>query len=197
MADGADRDPGVEANARLTAGTGALLFLLLAAEGVTVLAIHRLLPAHVFIGLVLVPPILLKLASTVYKFARYYSGEPRYRRAGPPQLGLRLLGPVLVLCTAILFATGIEIWLFGFRFGSYWLTLHKLSFVAWFAVTSLHVLGHLESTPRLIWRDLAGAGRPGGRVTRWGLVGAALLLGLVLAVAALPFPSPFVAPTEG
>lgn len=188
-------DPGVEANARLTAGTGALLLVLLAAEGVTVLAIHKLLPAHIFIGLVLVPPILLKLASTLYKFARYYSGEPRYRLAGPPQLGLRLLGPLVVLCTIVLFATGIELWLVGFRFGAFWLTLHKLSFVAWFGVMALHVLGHLESTPRLIWRDLAG--HPAGRVTRWGLVGAALLLGVVLAVAALPFPSPFVAPTEG
>jgi hypothetical protein len=92
--------------------------------------------------------------------------------------------------------TGVELWLFGFRFGADWLTLHKLSFLVWFAATSLHVLGHLARTPSLIWADLAGRERVAGRVTRETLVLGALLLGLVLALALMPLPSPFSAPFD-
>ena len=78
------RDTGVEANGRLTAMTGIALLVLLAAEGITILRIHRLLPAHFFIGLLLIPPVVLKMTSTGYRFVRYYMGDPDYRRAGPP-----------------------------------------------------------------------------------------------------------------
>ncbi len=44
---------------------------------------HGLLVAHMFIGLVLIPPVLLKLGSTGYRFARYYTGAPAYRAKGP------------------------------------------------------------------------------------------------------------------
>lgn len=189
-------DPGVESNARLTAAVGVLLFVLLAAEGVTILSIHRLLPAHYFIGLVLIPPVLLKLGTTGYKFVRYYTRNPRYLLAGPPPLALRLLGPLVVVSTVAVLGTGVELWLFGSRFGDYWLSLHKLSFLIWFAATAVHVLGHLDGTPRLVWRDIAGGDRAGGRITRGSVVLAALLLGLVLAIALLPWPSPFVAPIE-
>lgn len=189
-------DPGVEGNARLTAWSGAVLFVLLFVEGLTILSIGRLLPAHEFVGLMLVPPVLLKIGSTLYRFGRYYTGNPRYRLAGPPALFLRLLGPVMVVSTVAVIGTGIELWLFGFRFGEYWLTLHKLSFLVWFGVTSLHVLGHLTRTPLLIWRDLRGGDRVAGRATREGLALGALLLGLVLALAFLPWPSPFIAPLE-
>lgn len=189
-------DPGVEANARLTAWTGTLLFVLFAVEGLTVLAVRLLLPAHEFVGLVLVPPVLLKFGSTFYRFAGYYLRRPRYRAAGPPALWLRLLGPVMIVSTIAVLGTGIELWLFGFKYGSYWLELHKLSFVLWFGATSLHVLGHLLRTPNLVWRDVAERPRVAGRVTRGSLVLAALLLGLVLAIALMPFPSPFTPPLE-
>mgnify|MGYP003693605523 CR=1 FL=1 len=42
---------GTEGNARLTASTGVVLLVLLAVEGVTILAIRPLLSLHVFIGL--------------------------------------------------------------------------------------------------------------------------------------------------
>ena len=37
-----------------------------------------------FIGLVLIGPVALKLASTGYRFARYYTGAPRYRAKARP-----------------------------------------------------------------------------------------------------------------
>lgn len=61
---------GVEANARLTASTGVALLLLLAAEGVTVLRVRSLLTPHVVIGVLLVPPVLLKTGSTAHRFLR-------------------------------------------------------------------------------------------------------------------------------
>ena len=144
----------------------------------------------------LLPPVAVKLASVLYRFGRYYLRDARYRRAGPPAVWLRLLGPVMVVTTVAVLGTGVELWLFGMRYGTYWLELHKLSFVLWFGATSLHVLGHLARTPLLIWGDLAGRPRVPGRVTRGSLVLAALLLGIVVAVALLPFPSPFVPPLE-
>jgi hypothetical protein len=58
------RSGGVEGNARLTATTGVLLIVLLAVEGVTILFIRPLISMHVFVGLMLVPPVALKLGST-------------------------------------------------------------------------------------------------------------------------------------
>ena len=60
------------ANERLTSLTGALLFVLLAAIGVTVLSVRRLLPEHFVIGFILIPPIALKMTTTGYRFVNYY-----------------------------------------------------------------------------------------------------------------------------
>ena len=78
-------EPGVAANEQLTALTGTLLLVLLAAMGITVLRVRQLLPEHFLLGFVLIPPLVLKVASTGYRFIRYYSGNPNYRRAGPPR----------------------------------------------------------------------------------------------------------------
>ena len=51
---------GTEGNARLTALTAIVLFVLLAVEGVSILAIRPLLSLHVFVGLLLIPPVALK-----------------------------------------------------------------------------------------------------------------------------------------
>jgi len=45
----------VAGNARLTAANAAVLLVLLAVEGVTILRIRPLLSPHVFIGMVLIP----------------------------------------------------------------------------------------------------------------------------------------------
>src|SRR5882762_4505105 len=126
------RDPGVEANARLTGYLGVVLVVLLAAELVTGLRFRQLLPAHAVIGFVLLPPVLLKLASVGYRFARYYAGDPRYRAAGPPRFVIRLLGPVIVLLTVVVLGTGIELWLFGYRFGFIRVPAHHFSAYLWF-----------------------------------------------------------------
>lgn len=71
-----------EGNERLTAMTGAVLLVLLAAEGATILRIHQLLTVHFFIGMLLIGPVLLKMGSTGYRFVRYYTGSAEYVRKG-------------------------------------------------------------------------------------------------------------------
>ena len=92
--------PGVAGNARLTGGVAAALLVLLAAEGATVPFIGQLLGPHVFIGMLLIPPVLLKLGSTGYRFARYYSSNPAYVRRGPPNIALRVLSSVILRALA-------------------------------------------------------------------------------------------------
>jgi hypothetical protein len=71
-------DDGVAANARLTAAVAVALLVLLAAEGATIPFIGSLLGPHIFIGMLLIPPVLAKLSSTGYRFARYYSHAPAH-----------------------------------------------------------------------------------------------------------------------
>ena len=78
------RNGGVEGNERLTVATALVLMLLLAAEGITLLFIRPLLPVHVFIGMMLVPPVLLKLGSTGWRLMRYYQ-----RRRNTPRRARR------------------------------------------------------------------------------------------------------------
>jgi len=70
---------GTEGNERLTVLTGLLLIVLLAVLGVTIIRIGQLLWLHLFLGLVLLGPVALKLGSTGYRFARYYTSDPAYR----------------------------------------------------------------------------------------------------------------------
>jgi len=58
---------GAVGNEELTVAAGILLIVLLAALGVTIVRIGQLLSVHMFIGLLLVPPVGLKMASTGYR----------------------------------------------------------------------------------------------------------------------------------
>jgi hypothetical protein len=185
-------DP-TEGNARLTASTAAVLFALLAAEGVTILQVRRLITPHVFIGMLLVPPILLKMGSTLWKFARYYSGSPAYRRRGPPLLALRVLGPFVLVLTLTVVASGIALLLAPFSLRSILLLVHKASFILWLGVMTLHVLGHVLDTARLAPRDWLRHTRRqvDGAVARQWALAASLVLGLILAVVVVPQVGPW------
>jgi hypothetical protein len=184
-------DSGVMANERLTALTGGLLLALLVLMGVTVLSVRRLLPEHFLLGFLLIPPLVLKMASTGYRFVRYYTGDAQYRSAGPPQLLMRLIAPVVVISTVAIFATGIELWLFGLRYGSIWVVAHKLSFDIWLPATAVHVLGHLSRTGQAAAEEIS-VSRPGSAITRRSLLVGSLIAGVVLAAASLTYASPFI-----
>jgi hypothetical protein len=177
---------GSEGNARLTAATGVVLLVLLAAEGLTlVLGVGSLLLPHIFIGLLLIPPILLKVGSTSWRMVAYYRRVAEYVRKGPPNILLRILvAPVLVAATVVLFVTGIAAALVGH--GGTLLGLHKASFIVWGIAFGVHVLGHLTELPRLLGMDWWRADRLGGRRLRQYVLAFALVAGLVVAVMAWP-----------
>jgi hypothetical protein len=182
----ADTTGGAEGNERLTALTGAVLLVLFAAEGFTILAVRSMLTLHFFFGMLLIGPVLLKTGSTIYRFSRYYAGAPEYRRRGPPAPLLRLLGPLVMITSVAVIGTGV---ILGFaRSGaSVWLFLHKAAFVLWFGAMTIHVLAYVWRLPRLIGNDLASRAERGrrvlaGRPARLLLLSASVLSGVLLAV---------------
>ena len=180
---------GPEGNARLTGATAALLLVLLAAEGLTVLQVRSLLTPHVAIGMVLIPFVAVKIASTGWRMVRYYQGDATYRARGAPPLLLRLLGPFVVLLTVLLFASGVALLLLPHSsFRAQLFFVHKASFVLWFGAMAIHVLGHLVETGRLAPADLAARTRRqvrGAGLRLWVQAGA-LVVGVLLAVVTMP-----------
>ena len=173
-------------NERLTATTAVVLLVLLAAEGVTILSIRPLLSAHIVIGLLLIPPVALKLASTGYRFFRYYTGDAAYVDKGPPHVVMRLLAPLLVLATVAVLATGVGLLVFGpENHRDVLLGLHKASFAAWFGLMSIHVLVYAPRLPRLV-------SARGALAQRATVVASSVVAGAMLAGAAYSLASPWV-----
>ncbi len=178
-------DAGVESNSRLTGSTALALLILLAVEGATILQISSHVSIHVFVGMLLIPPVVLKIGSTSWRFARYYSGSAAYVRKGPPPPLLRLLGPFIVILTLIMLGSGVVLVLSPKTFGGQMLFIHKASFVLWFIAMAVHVLGHLAETARLapldwVYRTRSQVAHASAR--QWALV-ASLAVGLLLGVA--------------
>jgi hypothetical protein len=204
---------GTTGNERLTTAAGIVLLVLLAVIGVTILRLRSLLWLHLFVGMLLIGPIALKLASTGYRFVRYYTANPSYRRKGPPAAPLRMLAPIVVISTAVVFVSGVALLLAGPSSRDTLLPIHKISFIVWAIFTSLHVLGHLpevatavglggETASRVDVLAAMGAS-DGGRISAWetpsaafaaraGRAGRGLSLagalagGAVLAIAVIP-----------
>lgn len=168
-----DLDPTVR-NERLTATAAAVLLVLLAVEGITILSIGQLLSAHIVVGLLLIPPVLLKLASTGYRFLRYYLGDDAYVAKGPPHMFMRLLAPLLVVSTLTVLGSGVGLLALGpERHRDALLGLHKASFVVWFVVMSIHVLVYAPRLRRALQSRNAWS--------RIGLVTGSVVAGAVLA----------------
>jgi hypothetical protein len=183
---------GVDGNERLTAGAAVVLFVLLAVEGVTIVFLRPLFSVHVFVGMLLIPPVALKVGSTGWRFVRYYSGREEYVRKGPPLLPLRLLAPVVVVSTIAVFATGVALLVVGPR-GGIVLGLHKASFVVWLVATGIHVLAHLGRMRRIAPRDWRPE-RPrlGGVSARRGLLAGSIVAGTILAITTIQYAQPWI-----
>jgi hypothetical protein len=185
---------GPAGNAALTAWTGLVLLVLGVAELLTLIDVRGLISWHVAIGALLVPPALLKTVSTGWRIVRYYAGSAAYAEAGPPPLLLRLLGPLVVVSTLALLASGVVlVWLsedrsrqalftlLGFRVD--WITVHQAAFAVWATVTGLHLLGRIVAAVRLTFLADRSRGIPGapGRLAVWLVVAAsATILAVVL-----------------
>jgi hypothetical protein len=181
-----DSDQGVEGNSRLTASNGLLLLVMLAVEGVTVLDVRGMLTLHIFLGIMLIPPVLLKTASTCYRFVRYYRGSEPYVRKGPPHVVLRVLGPLVILTSLALLGTGVGLLAVTPDENSTLLTLHQASFIAWVIVMTIHVLGHIIEAARTSWDEVRARPVARGRALRAGAVVVMLLAGVGTAAALMP-----------
>ena len=179
------RTGGPAGNARLTAWTGLVLLVLFLAELVTALDVRGLMSWHVTIGALLIPPALLKTASTGWRIVRYYRGHHAYQVAGPPPLLLRVLGPLVVLSTLAVLGTGILLILLGpdrSRSGLIDASfLHKGSFVIWAAATGLHTVVRLVPAVQLTVSGKKGS--VPGRVSRVAVLLVACAAAAVVAVA--------------
>jgi hypothetical protein len=178
---------GTAGNEQLTAATGVVLLVLLAVLGVTIVRIGALLNAHMFIGMLLIGPIALKIASTGYRFVRYYAANPRYRSKGPPPVAMRLIAPIVVISTIVVFASGVALLFAGPGSRGTLTPLHKDSFIVWLVFTGLHVLGHLVELPAALraersaqdpWDDY-GSGRGARALSLAGAIIGGLALALL------------------
>jgi hypothetical protein len=181
------RASGPPGNERLTSSVGLVLLVLLGIETLTTLALNSYLPVHIFLGLLLIPPVALKLTSTGWRFFRYYTNNRPYRLEGPPRLLLRLLAPLLVVSTLTLFGSGVALIIVGHGGGPL-LQLHVVSFAVWGVLIAIHILAYLTRVLRVglaDWRRHATQGVAGDRSRRVALLGA-LLAGVILALATYP-----------
>jgi hypothetical protein len=188
------RTGGPAGNAVLTAWTAVVLLAVSLAEGLTLFNVRGLISWHVALGALLVPPALLKTASTGWRMVRYYVGSPAYQEAGPPPLPLRVLGPLVVVSTLGLLGSGVLLVLLGqassarsvvsmLGFRLDWVGVHQGLFVVWLVVMTLHVLGRIVPALRITWASVGGRTPVPGAWTRWLLLVATLAAATTLAVA--------------
>jgi hypothetical protein len=178
-----------DGNERLTAAVGIVLVVLTAVELATLLfGLHQFLSLHVFVGFVLIPLVLLKLASTGWRFTRYYTHSEAYRLKGAPLLIMRLLAPMLVAATVVLFASGVAMGITHGRSLRLARHLHGPASVVWMILVGVHVLVYLRRALVSAKEDMDPTSRPAvrGARARIFVVLAAIVAGVVAGAATLP-----------
>lgn len=202
-APGAGGEPsGAVGNERLTALIGAVVLVLSVAEIATVPTLGSLMVAHFFVGVLLAGPVVAKTASTGWRFIRYYTRHPAYRRKGPPRPLLRVIAPVLVASTVALIGSGIALAITG-PAPEILIRVHVVSFLVWLATIAVHVFAYVRRVPALIAEDWhrrplrqkrrdAPAPEPSGRRMRLAVNIAALVPAATAAVLLLPTAAPWV-----
>ena len=193
------RSAGPAGNAQLTAWTGLLLLALVAVELVTLVDVRGLLSWHVVVGVLLVAVAALKIASTGWRFLRYYTSHRPYRQAGPPPTLLRILGPLVIASTVGVLGSGLWLIVVGPDGGRQSLvtllgqridlvSIHQALFVAFAVVAGLHLLGRL--VPAVVLATERGhrdeGGRMRGRGPRIAVLGVTLATGALAAALLLP-----------
>ena len=184
----ADQD-GPQGNERLTAAVGLVLLVLTIVElGTVVFGLHQFLSPHVFVGLVLIPPVLLKLASTGWRFTRYYTGSEPYRLRGAPQLAMRMLAPLLVTATVVLFGSGVAMGILHGHSLVLARRLHGPASVLWMLLVGVHVLVYFKRALTSSKQDVTATSRASARGARGRtyLLAASVVAGIVVGAATLP-----------
>jgi hypothetical protein len=172
-----------DGNRRLTAAVGVLLLAPVLLEIATVLlGVHTFMSWHVFVGIALIPLVVLKLVTTGWRFARYYTRSRAYVAHGPPQAAMRLLAPLFVVATVVLFGSGVAMGLLRGHALQLARQLHGPASVIWLVLLGLHVPVYLGRA----LRDTADDVRPAdptparGKTGRRYALATAVVCGLVL-----------------
>jgi hypothetical protein len=137
---------------------------------------------------VLIPPVLLKLASTGWRFARYYSHNENYLLRGAPQIGMRLLAPLLVAATVVLFASGVAMGIVHGQALTVARRLHGPASVVWIVLVGVHVLVYLKRALVSSLEDANPSSRPTapGASARIYALTTAVVAGIAIGVATVP-----------
>lgn len=181
----------VKRNERLTALAGSVLLVIIVLELIITANLHALIPVHIFIGVLLAGPLLVKMFSTGFKFFRFYSKHPAFVEKGPPHILLRLLAPLLVLITLVVFVSGFGLAWVGPTHSHLLFDIHAASTFVWIPLVAVHVYAHIRKASKLIASDWSReskdpvSGRTGR--LRFTLVGVAL--GLLAAIVMIPVSS--------
>jgi hypothetical protein len=178
-----------DGNERLTAVVGVLLLAPVLVEVATVLlGVHTFMSWHVFVGLALIPVVVLKLLSTGWRFVRYYTRSRDYVAHGPPRTAMRLLAPLFVVVTVVLLGSGVAM---GFVHGQALQTarrLHGPASVIWLLLLGVHVLVYLGRALRKTADDVMPAERASvpGKTARLYALATAVVCGLLLGAVLVP-----------
>ena len=197
------RTAGPAGNAQLTAWTGLLLLALAVVELVTLIDVRGLLSWHVVVGVLLTAIAVLKIASTGWRFIRYYGRSRPYQQAGPPLLLMRVLGPFVVLGTVAVLTTGLWLIAVGPESGRTTLltvlgqridllSLHQASFIVFAVAAGLHLLARFVPALALATeRGHRDGARLRGRGPRIAVLVLALVAGTLAAALILPAAAPW------
>jgi hypothetical protein len=176
-------------NARLTALVGLLILLgPVAVELATiVLGVHSHMSLHVFVGLALIPAVVLKLASTGWRFARYYTRSQAYVEHGAPRVTMRLLAPLFVAATVVLFSSGNAMGVLQGHGLVVARRLHGPASVLWSVLFGVHALVYLKRALVDGSREVTADEPPvAGRRRRGYAIAVVVALGLAVGAATVP-----------
>ena len=178
-----------DGNDRLTAAAGVLVLVPIVVELATILlGVHTFMSLHVFVGLALIPAVLLKLGSTGWRFLRYYTGSRAYVAYGPPRLAMRLLAPLLVAATVVLFGSGVAMGILHGHALQIVRRLHGPSSVIWLVLIAVHVVVYLRRALISSSGDLRATTRPRvpGATWRSYALAVTLIFGVVAGAVTIP-----------
>jgi hypothetical protein len=176
----------VDRNERMTAIAGAVLFVFIIVELFVTANLHALLTEHIFVGILLCGPLIVKMLSTGYRFIRYYAKTPVFVKKGPPNIILRLLAPFFVIITILVFVSGFGLVYTGDK--GLFIKIHAVSVTLWIPLLAVHIYAYIRKVKVLITSDWArkSKNRVQGRKGRLGMNIAGLMTGAVAAIMLLP-----------
>ena len=148
------RSPGgATGNRNLTALLGTVLLVGVLGELATlVLGLRQTLPAHIALGVALIPVVVLKLASTSWRMIRYYTNAPEYRANGPPPPFLRGIAPLVAGLAVVLLGSGVGLVIAG-PHAHFLRAVHSASFALFLVVVGAHALAYLPKLRRFAFAD--------------------------------------------